>query len=199
MTNLIFNIYKITSIVLVITCFSNCSKVENKNELIDFIKKESNGLMKELRVNDVVYNVSYWPISLLKRNSRNNNLSISKDSLTTIDKRTLILKLSISKDNKDLTGKMSESFNEMLKLLSFELDKYVYIENVKVKKLYFLKDFNYSRLYGSTHSSSVLLVFNDSDFEKPFDFVLHCKDFANSSELDLKFDFKANDIIKTPV
>lgn len=162
-----------------------------KRELYAFLMDKKNNLIKADSMEKVKYVLCYKPEELIASTIFS---SASNDKKKV---NSLFFILQVSYEGNDLLHHSNVPYNykRVLNNISFNLEKYLYVVIDKQDTLA-LCNSSYSRLYGQTNQSSLLLYFQSKmEFELCEVFV---KDFVFETDDILKFKFKNEDIKKCP-
>jgi hypothetical protein len=170
--------------LLVFWRMASSSKVSSKSDLIKYIQNEKNGLEKKESLNKVDYQLFYWPHSLLHSNDIKN------------ESNTLNFILKCSSQNQDITQPSNRwNYETVLNRVSFQLSEYIQIIYDK-KDTLALSSAAYSRNYGLTGSTDILLSFDaPKSYEKC---QIKIKDLVFENAEYLRFEFESKQISNCP-
>ncbi len=152
--------------VTLMTIFSCQKTFKSKEEYSDYINDVDNGFSQIKEVNGVKIIVTFKPSDLLVcQEVENKNFSKEKtDSIRLKYNNLLYFILSYSKDDKEIlsTIESRSQFNEIQNKLTFKMNENVSLVN-NFKDTIPLQDYNFTRTYGMSKTSTLLFVFRKND------------------------------------
>ena len=180
--------------------FTGCAhKTVNKTTLLSYLQEDRNGTSGAATVNGVRYKVTFRPNDLIIEHELKAKPGYNKDSLRTVYSDCLYFVLTISQDSTEIFGRLSENYETLLRQVSFGMKELVTLkENRDNGSVFFLADYVYPRMYGSTGGTSVLLCFQDPGLKQLKEFTIEVKDFLGQSGEYLRFRFLKQDLDHIP-
>jgi len=170
----------------------------NKETLVEYVNNVNNGLAKEVIASNIRYKIVYKPLDLIIEQELRANSNYKQDSLKNLYSNCLYFILSISRDSSDVLSLPRPDFTSLLKTISFELNNKIILTENSTNSVFYLGDFIYPRMYGSTRSASILLCFKDPGLQNISDFTISVQDFVNNSPHNLEFEFESIDLENIP-
>nr|WP_299338449.1 hypothetical protein [Allomuricauda sp.] len=159
-----FNIRKGAIAFLGICVLISCheKRFDSEKELWVYIKNPENGYHHQKVVGTIKYELTYRPTDILVKQELGRNTSkTAVDSLRKIYGDYLYFNLNLSANGHELLSSVSvnkNAFGSLVKQLSFNMRDKAQIITMSRDTLS-LVDYNYSRLYGMSNSTNLLLVF----------------------------------------
>lgn len=186
-------------LICLVPLFAGCAhRTVDKPALLNYLQQEQNGTSGSATINGAHYKVTYRPADLIIEQELKVNSGYNKDSLREIYSNCLYFVLSMSRDSTDIFGRLSENYVALLKQVSFGMQELVTLKDNDSHQVFFLADYTYARMYGSTGGTSVLLCFRDPGLKKLDKFTIEVKNFLNQNEEDLQFQFLKKDLDHIP-
>ncbi|WP_019037751.1 hypothetical protein [Psychroflexus tropicus] len=188
-------------VLFLINLIISCSFETNKtfNDKVDysrFINDKENGYSSEREINGIKFRVLLKPRDLMALQEFDygglDNSEFSK--LKKKYDKHIYIGLNLSHENKELLSSIPNTkaqYASLNRRLLFEMNKYVYLYNSSNDTLQFV-DYLYPKMYGLSHSTSLLFVFK-KDYNRLDDDYLFfsVKDIGlNVGELRFKIDTK---------
>ena len=174
----------------------------SEQELTTYIQDVENGLINKQQRKGIDLTVNYRPTDLLvaqELRAKPQQSPALIDSLKTKYKDYSYFVLNLSKENKEVLKQMGDfsNFSNTLQTLSFDMGNHVNLTTSERDTIP-VADFIYPRLYGASHSTSLLFVFNNEKIKKEVDWVQF-----NLKEIGLgtgatRFRFQTEDIQQIP-
>ncbi len=169
-------------------------------ELQEFINKESNGLTRSIETGKVTMKMSYRPIDFMVWQEIDNEIDSAKISqaFDNYDQYLYyVMQLSAGERDALYGSAVNQSdFSDKLQTLSFRMPQYINLttsENDTIP----LADAYYSRMFGMSASSDVLLVFNKEQIKSDEWISINTQEFGfKTGRRSFRFDLK--DIKNTP-
>lgn len=169
--------------IIILLSFVSCNSktFSSKDDLFDFLNNPKNEYVSSKVINGVKFQLFYKPTDLMVSEAlpqAYDNTII--DSLETIYEQYVYFKLNLSKGNEELLSSRAnnkQKFSEMVNELSFNLKDKIHLTN-KEKDTLFLKNYHYSRMYGMTTSTSILLAFDRKKILENEKVYLKIEDFG---------------------
>ncbi|MBC7525145.1 MAG: hypothetical protein H7239_11985 [Flavobacterium sp.] len=151
---------------------------------MDFVNNEENNLSYSKSINGVKFTLTYKPTDLLVKQE----LMDSKDVLKIKEFRSkynkhIYFNLSMSYNNRELLTSIvsnKKQFAQMINDLSFGASEKIHLFS-KAKDTLSMSDFNYPRMYDTSKSTTILIVY-------PRDVEFIEQDYLNLTIDDLGFD-----------
>lgn len=159
-------------IALLISTLCSCKpSVSSKTELIEYINKPENELSVVKELNDIKVSCSYYPVSLLNQQLKEN---VNKNKKT----EYIYFNISFSKDDKELLKQLEYSlYSEMVQVLSFRMSNYISILGNTQQPLVPVDCF-FQNTYGLSQANELLVVFNKKDLEEQAVLKLQIMEFG---------------------
>lgn len=174
----------------------------SKEELIQHIADEDNGLSKSQVFKDFQLKVSYRPTDLLVLNEIGDHSELEQNDLETLRKKYQdhhYFTLSISKAEKEAlySGVESyEQFGDLVQTLSYRMGNYVNLTTSQQDTV-FIADYAYQRTYGMNKATQLLFVFPDEELENPKWVQFNLKEFGLGLGIQ-NFRFNMQDLSNAP-
>jgi hypothetical protein len=188
---------KLVALILLLSCVEK--KTASTQELMNYVLNEDNGLYRKAEKNDVLIEVVYRPVDLIlqqeleevKEGGERQRMAQKYDHLT-----YFIIKF--SKHEKEIESAYMADDTKFIRVINYlsgpiASDIYIRHNGDTIRAL----DAVYSRMFGATNATSVMLVFGGGLRSKKGKFIF-CFD---DTELGLgknEFQFDLTDIRKTP-
>ena len=163
MGNRIFFLTLILSYVL-FGCDSNV--FHNEEDLIHYLKDETNGYIMHKRVNNIDFTLMLRPTDLLV--SQETEGVTNEKNIVSLRRRYgkyIYLNLSMSRNNNELLNtepKNGNEFSEMVSQLMFGMGDKVHLYT-KDKDTITLSDFIYPRMYGMSKATTIMFIYPIDD------------------------------------
>jgi hypothetical protein len=174
-------------------------EVRNKEELVEYLQNEDNGLLVSKTINDLKISAMYRPTDLIvEQEARPSTPDSVVEALYAKYGKYWYFILSIEKDGKDaLYGSAADmtGFSEVLQTLAFRMNDHLYASTSEKDTVY-LADYHYSRMFGMSHSTDLLLAFDAQEVQDSKWVQLNLSEFGLSTgRVNLRFKTKdINDI-----
>ncbi len=172
--------FKILIVLSCINLITSCQKsAVNEVELLAYARNSENGLYHHRVIQSVDVGVQYRPIDVIIAQELKSNpqLNSKVDSLRKSLQDKLYFTISLSKDGQEIENKYlfdHAVYTKVLQYLSFDMAENLQlsIDQNTLKPITYL----YSRMFGSTGHSTVMVVFDINGLHKPDRFRLIFKD-----------------------
>ena len=139
---------------------------ETKEDMWIYLKDTDNGYLQHKNVNGYYFSLLYKPTDLLVEQELGADKSKEKTKeLREKYQQYMYFTLSMSRDNKELlstTPKNRQEFGAMVNQLAFGMRDKVHVFTQKKDTLKML-DYSYPRIYGFSHSTTMLFVYSRED------------------------------------
>lgn len=144
-------------------------KEVSRKKLVAMIQHDAT-LNQEREVNGIKIAMKYIPGQLLVAQELENKGAGGIGELPTLERKyegQYYFRLSLSKDGKELARQAGSAgqYSDMIRLLSFELGKYVNASTETVDSLG-LSDYAFEQDFGMSTENKILLVFRKKDFDR---------------------------------
>lgn len=178
-------------------CACNTGTV-TKKELIDYINRPKNGLVKTYNKAGLSIKVNYKPSELLVLQELEATTNYDKSTLEKLEgkyNRYYYFNIAMAVNNNDL---MNQSSTEALKLLAFSMEKNVQLITSNNDTI-LPTDYIAPNMYGITKNTSFLFAFDNKKIieRNPEHLTVSIRD-ALANKQELKFEFKNNDLTTIP-
>ena len=148
------------AICIVVSCTTK--QFDSEQELCAYIKNPENGYYHEKVIGAIKYELTYRPTDILVKQELGENASIAAvDSLRSSYGKYLYFNLSMSSNGQELLNSRSRdknAFGTMVSQLAFGMKDKVQLIS-KSRDTLSLLDYNYPRMYGTSKSTNMLLIF----------------------------------------
>lgn len=160
-----FTVYRTILLLLTTLLYFNCGgdSFNSKEDLLTYLKDDSNGYIKYKNVNGYDFTLMYRPTDLLVEQELY-NLKEKPQDITLLRKKYkdyLYFNLSISKNNEELLSAVPNTMSEFSRLVSqltFNMDTKVHLYNNKKDTIPML-DYVYPRMYGMAKSTTMMFIY----------------------------------------
>jgi len=146
--------------MLLLSC--NGKVFSNEEELLEFIKDESNGYVQHKSVNGVDFTLMYRPTDLLVKQELGDSINKDKiEQLRDTYSKYMYINLSMSKNNQELLSTAPKNRNEfgaMVNQLAFGMNKKVHLYTQNKDTLE-MANFIYPRMYGMGRATTIMFVY----------------------------------------
>lgn len=174
----------------------------SKEELIEFIADEDNGLSKNNDLNGFQLKVSYRPTDLLVLNEVGENRIPQKEALESLrnkykDYHYFILSISGGKKEALYSGLENQGhYGELVQILSYRMGNFVNLTTSQ-KDTVFIADYTYQPTYGMGEATNLLFVFSDEEIKSPEWVQFNLKEFGLGLG-NQNFRFNMQDLKQAP-
>ena len=188
--------------ILCMVVLSSCATPEYlpEKELHQYLQDEDHGLSKSVQAGALTMKMTFRPTDFLlwqELEGEEDSTKIRQAFKNYNDYVYFVLQLSV-KDKDALYGTSSNQadFNEKLQTLSFRMQQYINMTTSEYDTIP-LADAYYTRMFGMSQSSDVLLVFNREDIVDDEWLSINSKEFGFKTGRK-SFRFLQDNIQKTP-
>lgn len=179
-------------VLLIVTVLSACQTKYTESELKTYIKNPENGLIQHKQINNVNYQITYKPASLLLKQELKNIKPLPElvDSLKNKYSKYYYFTLHAQVNNQEiLSDKMNDKaeFAQAIYQLSFNMNEKVFLVN-QSKDTLALVDYVYPRMYGMIPQTTMLFVFDKKEHDNSEQLTLYLNEFGlNTGNTSFKF------------
>jgi hypothetical protein len=173
-----------------------------KEELVEFIADEDNGLSISHDVNGFQLKVSYHPTDLLVLQETGEKSIPPGGALESIrdkykDYHYFILSISKGRKEALYSGQESQGqFSELIQTLSYRMGNHVNLTTSRQDTV-FLADYIYQRTYGMSEATNLLFVFSEEEIKEPEWIQFNLKEFGLGLG-NQNFRFNMRDLRQAP-
>lgn len=156
--------FKVLFLVCINVLLFSCGgkTFDNEEELLTFLKDESNGYLYHKNINGYDFTLMYRPTDLLinqelDEDKEKNNV----EELKVKYGKLMYFTLNLSKDDKEMlsvTPKNRSEFSSVVNKLVFGLKDYVYLQT-KERDTIEMIDYIYPRFYGMGKSTNIMFIY----------------------------------------
>lgn len=189
-------------ILLLFAGLTSCSGKVSQEELLAYLNDENNGVKVSKEVGDVQVALAYKPSDLLIEQELKNKPDITDAEIEKIKanyQKGLYFTLSMSKGGQELEvsalGDQSQ-FAKRIERLSFGMRELVSLQTSDNQKVSLL-DHVYSRMYGMTGKSTMLLIFDRAEATQAAGFTVTLNGYDLGIGVNT-FRFTTKDIHNVP-
>ncbi len=187
------------SFFALLALFTACKskEVNTEEELINYIKQESNMLVKNEKTNGLEINVSYKPVDLIVMQQLKSNKNLNVDSLKKHFDKYYYFTIDFSENGKELNQQLmmdKVAYGQAINDLAFKMSSKVYLTDNKNDTLP-IADYVYSRLFGATGKSTFLFSFSKPQYQPE---TLHLYVITDDIGSKKKFTFNGAAINNIP-
>jgi hypothetical protein len=190
-------LFYMATIIIAISCGSKVSH----EELLHYIKSESNGLVKEKSINGINFRLINMPKDLMVYRDI---MAIGNIDNLKIDELKgnydyLYFTLSVSANGKEVLNLLvndNRKFGQIVNELAFGLNDKIILTNSNTDTLQLL-DSHFQRTYGMARSSNILLVFDKKYLIPGENLKFQLKEFGLGTA-QVIFRFDTDDLLKVP-
>lgn len=187
--------------LLLVLCVSSCKQQEftNRDQLYNFISKESNGYLVAKQLGGVKVELMYKPTDLIVL--ENLPEKFNKGMVENYRKQftdNLYFLLRVSVNNNDLLKQLPRDNNDFANWtnkLTFGMGQEVNLQNEKGEE-FALKDYVYPRMYGSSRANTMMFIFSKTS-DLTDDIIFTLNEFGLGTG-ELNFRISSNKIINQP-
>lgn len=164
-----------------------------------YIQDTSNGVSKIRQTGQVTMQVTYRPIDFLvqqEMGERTDPMEVKQLVDRYRDYIYFVLQLSVGERDALYGASANQAvFSERLQTLAYRMNRFINLTTISNDTIP-VADFFYSRTFGISHSTDVLLVFNKQELVDK-DFYFNVREFGFNTG-NQSFPFKAKNILSTP-
>lgn len=175
--------------------FCGCNRtLKTKPEILSYINDKKNGLVKFSQSNEVDCKVTFLPWQTQAYNNDLLKLAVDQKTKSALKTKYYFL-ISLSKDNKEILRQLKSSeYSEMVQVLAFRMTDFVKVKLGSGKTLEPLNCL-FQQTYGLSNANELLVVFEESEFEKAETFKIYISEFGLGTG-NLSFLFNRDQIQK---
>jgi hypothetical protein len=172
----------------------------SKQRLLKYIEK-SEAYTKEEDISGIKIRLQYMPNDLLVSQELGNGQKKDTATIRAAENKysgQYYFTLSYSRNNKEVIRQLGsfERYSDMLRVLSFEMGKYV-TASTESNDTLALADYAFNQQYGMTNANHLLLVFKREDFGKSKSVDINIEEFGLGIG-NTRFEFRKRDLDEAP-
>jgi hypothetical protein len=173
----------------------------NKNELLSYLNKESNGYSQEVLSNSVSIKLTYQPTSLMVQSELDEQTPPSKKLVDSLQKKyegSYYFHLEFSKNGKEAIRQMGgfADYSVLLQTLAFQMGEHILLTTPQ-KDTVGLGDYYFDQTYGIGSSNRLLISFDRSAIKKSDKLKIHIGECGFGTG-DVKFEFERDRLDNAP-
>ncbi|TWI85735.1 hypothetical protein IQ13_0900 [Lacibacter cauensis] len=200
----LFNKSYLSILLMVITIMLSCNHPKsftNKNELLSYLNKGSNGYSQEILSNNVSIKLTYQPTSLMVQNELDEQVQFSKKVIDSLQKKyegSYYFHLEFSKNGKEAIRQMDgfTDYSVLLQTLAFQMGDHIVLTTHQ-KDTVALGDYYFDQTYGMSSSNRLLISFDRSVIKKSDKLKIHIGECGFGTG-DVKFEFERDRLDNAP-
>lgn len=188
--------------ILILLFLQACTTPEylSEEELRDYLVDESNGVSQTKKIGKLDMTLTYRPIDFLRwqeLEGEQDTATITRVMQQYDDYLYFLLQMKAA-DRDALYGLSADQyqFSERLQNISFRMGQFVSMTTSSSDTIP-LADAHYSRMFGMSSSTDILLVFNKEKLAKTERLFVILKDFGFKTGIQ-RFSFKTRDLTNVP-
>lgn len=194
---------KVFFVLIILLIATSCSNntFNTEDELLDYLKEESNGYTHNKTVNGVDFTLTYRPTDLMVNQELGDSITSNKiETLRNKYSKYLYFNLNMSRNNQELLNSAvgsKKEFGQMVNQLAFGMNEKVHLYT-QSKDTIEMADFIYPRMYGMSKATSILFVFprdKESLKEDVLNFTIEDIGFYTG---EVKFKIETQKLTKQP-
>ena len=184
-----------------ISCVDDTPREMSKDDLVGYIQKEKNGLVKKQEVNGITVSVSYFPWQMLVAQELDGQNKSDSAIIKKLEKNysgQYYFKAKFSKDGQEAIRRLGsfDRYSEMVQVLAFRMNDYINLTTPKRDTIE-MADYFFDQTYGMSDGNTLLLSFSKDKItgNKTIDINIGECGFGTGA---LKFTFERDAIEATP-
>jgi len=195
--------FKVTVAFMVLMLVGSCNSrsFETTSELRAYVRDSGNGYHLTKTVNDISYALTYKPTDILVKQELGN--TYTNDDIVRLRRKYgdyLYFNLSLSANGQELLNKKAgnrNNFGALVNDLAFGMEEKVHLISQKRDTIP-LMDYVYPRMYGSSQTTDILLVYPRDEKLLGGDYLLLSVGDLGFGTGEVGFKIKTNALVKEP-